>query len=244
MEGSATAGRAVVSANADASARAAANWFVQQLQNSEGVFRIALSGGSTPKTFYRLLAGPDYREWIGWNRLQIFWGDERFVPHDHPDSNYRMAQETLLSRVPIPSANIHPVPFVDTAEDAARSYETTLKGLYGGVTLTAEKPLFDLVLLGLGDDGHTASLLPGQPVLNEFERWVAPVDHGRSEPRITLTYPAIQSSRAIAFLVSGAGKAKAVAGARAGDPSLPAGRLRPQGELVWFLDRAAAGPAP
>ncbi|HEY1707153.1 MAG TPA: 6-phosphogluconolactonase [Rhizomicrobium sp.] len=236
-------GRAIVSADAQAMARAAASWFVEHLRGTEGTYRIALSGGSTPKTFFRLISGPDYREWIGWDRLQIFWGDERFVPHDDPDSNFRMAQETLLSRVPIPAANIHPIPFEGTSDDAARSYETTLQGLYGATAFDPARPLFDLNLLGIGPDGHTASLIPGEPVLDERERWVAAVDHGRPEPRITLTYPALESSRVIAFLATGPEKTEAVRAARAGDPAMPAGRLKPHGELLWFLDHAAAGEA-
>jgi 6-phosphogluconolactonase len=154
-----------------------------------------------------------------------------------------MAQETLLSRVPIPAANIHPIPFEGTSDDAARSYETTLQGIYGATTLDPARPLFDLNLLGIGPDGHTASLIPGEPVLDERERWVAAVDHGRPEPRITLTYPALESSRVIMFLAVGTEKTDAVRRARAGDPAMPAGRLKPHGELLWFLDRAAAGDA-
>jgi 6-phosphogluconolactonase len=235
--------RAVVSANAEAVARAAANWFVERMQQSEGTFRIALSGGSTPKTFFRLISGPDYREWVGWDRLQIFWGDERFVPHDSPDSNYRMADQSLLSRVPVLAKNIHPIPVDGTPDDAARSYETTLQSLYGATTFDPAKPLFDVNLLGIGQDGHTASLLPDSPELEERTRWVVPVLKGRPEPRITLTYPALESARFTVFIVTGAEKAEAVAKARASDPSIPAGRLNPQGETIWFLDKAAAGTA-
>ncbi|HEX2591713.1 MAG TPA: 6-phosphogluconolactonase [Rhizomicrobium sp.] len=233
-------GRAVIGADAQAVARKAADWFVERLQQSEGIFRIALSGGTTPRAFYRLISGPDFREWVPWDRLQLFWGDERFVPHDSADSNYRMAREALLTRVPILEKNIHPVPVDGTPEDAARSYETTLQGLYGATALDPAKPLFDLMLLGLGPDGHTASLIPGEPVLEERTRWVAAVEHGRTEPRITLTYPAVESSRFTAFLVTGAEKAAAVKAARAGDASIPAGRLRPAGDVVWFMDKGAS----
>jgi 6-phosphogluconolactonase len=236
-----TEGKAIVSADAQALARAAANWFVERLQQSDGPFRIALSGGSTPQTFYRLISGTDYREWIAWDRLQLFWGDERFLPHDSPQSNYRMAQEALLSRVPLLEKNIHPVPVDGAPADAARRYETTLKRVYGEASLAPGKPLFDLVLLGLGEDGHIASLLPNEPVLDERECWVAAVEHGRPEARITLTYPSLESSRAIACLVTGASKADAVRRARSGDPSIPGGRLQPRGDLLWFLDKAAAG---
>lgn len=233
--------RTIVSANAEALARAAANWFVERMQQSEGNFRIALSGGSTPKTFYRLVSGPDYREWVGWDRLQVFWGDERFVPHDSPNSNYRMAEQSLLSRVPVLAKNIHPIPVDGTPDDAARSYETTLQSLYGATTFDPARPLFDVNFLGIGPDGHTASLLPDSGELNEHTRWVVPVVKGRPEPRITLTYPALESARFTAFLATGADKAEAVRKAQAGDASIPAGRLKPQGETIWFLDKAAAG---
>ncbi len=243
MEGS-PAGRIVVCADAHALAHQAAEWFAATVEQSRGVFRLALSGGSTPVELCRLLATDPWRTELPWPRMQVFWGDERFVAHDDPQSNFRMARETLLSRVTIPDANIHPVPFEGTPDDAAASYETTLQALYGGTELDPSRPLFDLTLLGLGNDGHTASLLPGEPVLAERSRWVAAVAHGRPEPRITLTYPALESSRTIAFLVTGKDKAAAVRRARAGDATIPAGRLRPRGETVWFLDPDAAGETP
>ncbi len=221
-------------------AHLAADWFVDTVARSAGPFRVALSGGATPRGFYNLLALPLHRDRIDWDRLRFFWGDERLVPQDDPDSNYRMAREALLDHVPVRPEHIHPIPVDGTAEDAARGYETTLKGLYGATTLDPAKPLFDLMLLGLGADGHTASLIPGEPVLDEREKWVAGVDHGRKEARITLTYPAVESSKTIAFLVTGRDKSAALQRVRSGDRALPAGRLQPQGELIWFLDRAAA----
>ena len=125
--------------------------------------------------------------------------------------------------------------------DAARAYEEMLRQQYGTSTLVAGRPLFDLQLLGLGEDGHTASLIPGQPVLENRTDWVAAVPHGRDEVRLTLTYPALEASRLILFLVSGAAKRDVMARARAGDTALPAGRLHPQGEVIWLADRAAAG---
>jgi len=177
---------------------------------------------------------------IPWQRLEVFWGDERFVPHDDPASNYRMAKETLLAHAPIPAGNIHPVPVNGIPREAAARYEMLLKRVYDAERLDPARPLFHIMLLGLGADGHTASLIPGQPVLDERERWVGAVAEGRPEARITLTYPAIESSAAIGFLVTGAEKAKAVRLARAGDGSIPAGRIRTSGEVIWFLDRAAA----
>jgi 6-phosphogluconolactonase len=218
----------------------AAGWIANLIGANQGKrLRVALTGGSTPRLMYRELAAR-FRNTIEWKDVEFYWIDERFVPPDDPDSNYRMARETLLSNIPIPPANVHPVPTSGDPDAAARAYEATLKSAYGFEKLDAARPLFDIVLLGLGGDGHICSLLPGSPVLDEKERWVAPVAYGRPEVRITLTYPAVQSSRVTAFLVSGAEKAEAVRGARAHDPSLPGGRLRPEGELVWLLDRAAA----
>jgi len=231
-------GVAIIEPDPAALARRLAQWLVERIGATERPLRLAISGGSTPRPLYRLLAA---ERRIDWARLEIFWSDERFVPHDHPDSNYRMANEEWLSHVDIPNQNIHPISTDTDPDDCARRYEATLKSVYGADALDPTRPLFDIALLGLGPDGHTASLLPGQPVLDERARWVAPVMKGRSEPRITLTYPALESSGCVVFLVAGADKRDAVRRARAGDESLPAGRLHPQHEMIWFLDSAAAG---
>lgn len=223
-------------------ARRAAEWFAQTASVAAGSVRISLSGGSTPKELYMLLAGDDFRARLPWNRMEFFWGDERLVPYDDPASNYRMAAETLLSHVPVPSEHINPVPVNGTPREAAARYERLLKEVYGADRLDPARPLFHIMLLGLGADGHTASLIPGQPVLEERDHWVAAVAEGRPEARVTLTYPAIESSATIAFVATGAEKAKAVRLARAGDPSVPAGRIRTDAEVIWFLDRDALGP--
>ncbi len=147
----------------------------------------------------------------------------------------------MFAKAPVPPENIHPVPADGSPEDAARRYERTLQEAYGAPVLDPDRPLFDVTLLGLGPDGHTASLLPGEPVLEERKRWVAAVAHGRPEVRITMTYPVIESSRRVAFLVAGREKASILRAIRAGDSQVPAARVRPQGELFWFVDRAAAG---
>lgn len=201
-------------------------------------FRLCLAGGSTPKAAYRLLAR---RNDLPWDCVEIFFGDERFVPPEHPDSNYRMVRESLLSGGNVQPRALLAIPTDGTPEDCAEAYEEELRQQYGASILDPAVPLFDLMLLGLGTDGHTASLIPGQPVLEEKKHWVAPVPQGRDEVRLTLTYPALQSSRLTVFLVAGADKADAVAKVRAGDAALPAGRLKPQGDVVWLLDRAAAG---
>ncbi len=174
-----------------------------------------------------------------WQRVHWFWGDERFVPWDHPDSNYGMAREAMLAHVGVPAGNVHGIPFDGTPADAARAYQHVLQSHYGAERLDPARPLFDVVLLGMGPDGHTASLIPGEPVLGERVRWVAEVTHGRPEARITLTYPALDSSRSTAFVAAGSDKHAMMLRVLAGEPELPAARIRPVGELLWFIDKAA-----
>jgi 6-phosphogluconolactonase len=222
-------------------ARYAAAWMTQAALAAQGPFRVSLSGGSTPKTLYGLLASDEFTGRFPWPRVSWYWGDERFVPYDHPDSNYWMTREAMLAKAPVPPGNIHPIPTDGAPEDAARRYERILQEAYGAATLDPQRPLFDITLLGLGSDGHTASLLPGEPVLTERKRWVAAVSHGRPEVRITMTYPAIESSRRVAFLVVGKEKAAIFGAIRAGNSQVPAARIRAVGELFLFVDQAAAG---
>jgi 6-phosphogluconolactonase len=212
-----------------------------------GECALALAGGRTPRGVYERLAG---MQAVPWGRTRVFWGDERFVPRDHPDSNFRMAWESLLARVPIPAANLHPVPTeAGSAEAAARQYEAALRRLFGGSGL----PRFDLVLLGIGEDGHTASLFPGGPECEQRERWCV-ASRGPGKPgqaastpvveRVTLTLPVLNAARCVAFLVTGEHKRAAVSavlspGDAAGEgplPSLPAQRVRPSGPLLLFTD--------
>jgi 6-phosphogluconolactonase len=228
----------------EALARRVADWMLERATAKDGRFAVALSGGSTPRRLYQLLAGPPYIDGFPWARTHLFWGDERFVPADDPQSNYRMVREALLSRAPIPAGNIHRVPTEGLSPDAAASaYERELKSFYGAERLDPARPLFDVNLLGLGPDGHTASLFPGTAVLAERERWVAAVADAKSEARITLTYPALESSRDTAFLVAGEEKREIFARFRRGDQDLPAARLRPTGTLWLFADKAAASEA-
>jgi 6-phosphogluconolactonase len=217
-----------------------AEWFAHRVAMLARPLRIALSGGTTPKAMFDVLAQPEYKH-LDWARVQLFWGDERFVPPDHPDSNYGAARARLLSKIKIPDGNVHPIPTDGAPAEAAARYQHILQTAYGAETLEPGRPLFDIVFLGLGEDGHTASLLPGQAVLQETTKWVSEVAEGRPETRITLTYPALESAALVAFLVTGAAKKDILARARAGDPSLPAGRLHPLGEVIWFADRAAGG---
>ena len=228
--------------DAEALAEAAAAWLTKLARSRSGRLAIALAGGSTPKRFYELLVAPRFRDAFPWLQTHWFWGDERFAPHDDPRSNYLMAQKALLSHAPIPQANIHPIPTTGlTPQAAAEAYEQELKSFYGADRLDASRPLFDAVLLGLGDDGHTASLMPGASALAERRRWAIEVGGAAPETRITLTYPALESARETAFLVAGAEKKSALTRLRADDASIPAGRLRPEGALRIFADVEAAG---
>ena len=214
----------------------AAELIADHVRGAKEPYRLALAGGNTPRGCYRHLA---HLAGIPWKQVEIYMGDERFVSHDSPDSNYHMIREALLKHVQ-PRA-VFAMPTDGTPKEAARAYEEVLRQQYGASTFAAGRPLFDLQLLGLGEDGHTASLIPGQPVLENRSDWVAAVPQGREEVRITLTYPALESSRLTLFLVSGAAKRDVMARVRAGDQAFPAGRLRPQGEVIWLADRAAAG---
>jgi 6-phosphogluconolactonase len=234
-------GRIETLADPAALAYHAAEWLTSAALATTGDFRVSLSGGSTPKALFSLLASDPFVGRVPWARVSWFWGDERFVPYDHPESNYRMTREAMLSKAPVPPANIHPVPADGTPEEAAARYERTLQAAYGAAVLDPARPMFDITLLGLGPDGHTASLLPGEPVLQERKRWVAAVSHGRPEIRITMTYPVLESSRQVAFLVSGQAKAGIFRTIRDGNSDVPAARVKPVGELIWFVDRAAAG---
>lgn len=228
--------------DADSLARGAAEFLCARAERAEGRFVLNLSGGSTPRRLYQKLAAPPLAARFPWDRAQFVFGDERFVPPDDPASNARMAEEAMFAHVDVPRDHIHRVPTVGTTPDeAAARYERTLKQLYGADAFSPDRPLFDVTLLGLGDDGHTASLIPGEPVLDERARWVAAVAHGRPEQRITLTYPALDSSRIMAFLVQGEGKRAILDRVLSGDDSLPAARVRPVGEVLWFADREAAG---
>ncbi len=228
-------------------AHAAAREFQRRATRSAeggGDFAVALSGGSTPVRLYALLAGPPYRDSVPWDRVHVFWGDERAVGPEHPDSNYGAARGALLDRVRIPAGNVHRIPAENPdPEAAAVAYERTLRRYFG---LAADAlPRFDLILLGLGADGHTASLFPGNEALRERRRLVvAPWVEAVSSRRISLTCPVLNNAACIMFLVTGAEKAETlrrVLENDEGETGLPARLIRPRnGELVWLVDRAAA----
>lgn len=237
----------VVSADADALAQDAARRFAEAARvaiAARGRFTVALSGGSTPKALFGVLAAPPYREEINWAGVHLFWGDERCVPPTDEQSNYRMTRETLLTKVPIPAAQIHRIPAEDPDhERAALAYATILRQSF--TLADGEFPTFDLIQLGLGPEGHTASLFPGSPALAANKALVAaPYVEKLAAYRITLTPPTINAAREVQFLVAGAGKAEIVGRILHApyDPNeFPAQIIAPSpGKLVWLLDEAAA----
>jgi 6-phosphogluconolactonase len=206
-------------------------------------FAVALSGGSTPKGLYTLLAAPEYREQIPWSRVHLFWGDERCVPPDHPESNYRMVQESLLTRINIPQGNVHRMAGEKDPEIAAAHYEQELSNFFQlseGVL-----PCFDLILLGMGEDGHTASLFPGSEAVRDMKHVVATVYVEKpGHHRLTLTLPVLNSGGQIVFLVSGRSKApilREILGANSVSSTLPAAQVQPvNGQLTWLVTQDAA----
>ena len=218
-----------------------AEWIVARHEETNGPFALNLSGGSTPKRLYEVLASEIIRRKIDWTRVHIFFGDERFVPKDHPDSNYGMIDKAMISRVPIPAENVHAIDTgLATPEAAAAAYEATLKKFLGKDTLDMARPIFAVTLLGLGEDGHTASLFPGTAALREREKWVTAVVGAKPEPRISMTFPVLDSSRDVVFLVAGAGKraiAEAPARSRPGHPGV---QRRGAGRAARVLRRGRA----
>jgi 6-phosphogluconolactonase len=213
---------------------------------AQGRFTLVLAGGATPRATYMRLAAPPFVDRMPWDRTSVFFGDERCVPPDHSESNYRMANETLLSKVGIPADRVYRMRGeADDPEAAAAAYAKTLATVFE--TKRGGLPRFDLVLLGLGLDGHTASLFPGSPAAKEIFRTVVAVHAAaaRIPQRLTLTFPAINAAARVIFLVSGAEKAKVVKTALSDGAALPASTARPtDGTLTWLLDRAAASLLP
>jgi 6-phosphogluconolactonase len=222
-------------------AKAAADRVLAGIAANAAPVAICLAGGSSPKQLYQLLATEAYRSQIPWDRVHWFVGDERFVPATDPLSNIAMMRDAFLDRC-APAANIHPIP-TDSAgpDEAAHRYELELKSFYGADELDLARPLFDIVLLGVGPDGHTASLFPGYPAVAETKRWVIEVPKANVEPfvpRVTLTLPALGSCREMLFEASGAGKRAILSRVFAGE-DLPANRARSTGETIWLVDTAA-----
>jgi 6-phosphogluconolactonase len=234
----------IVVADPAAMAEAAAERMVARISENPGRVAICLTGGSSPKKLYQLLATDALRSRIPWQRVHWFIGDERFVPADDPVHNMAVARAIFLDRY-APAANIHPIP-TSTADPAdpdrsAALYEQELKSFYGADALDPNRPLFDLVLMGVGADGHTASLFPGYPALDETSRWVVGVPRANVEPfvpRVTLTLPTLASCGEMLFEVAGAEKRAILTRVLAGE-NLPANRAQSTGETVWLVDQAA-----
>ncbi|HYN14311.1 MAG TPA: 6-phosphogluconolactonase [Terriglobales bacterium] len=206
-----------------------------------GTFTVALSGGSTPELMYRALAGPEFQDRVPWAKGEYFWSDERCVPPEHPESNYGLAERALLSKAPIPRERIHRMRGELEPERAAAEYEREMRRVFG--VAAPAVPRFDLLLLGMGDDGHSASLFPGSPALNETSGLVAANYVKKfSTHRLTLTFAVINAARNVVFLVSGAKKAPALRQViRGGGTPVPAERVHPSdGKLIWVVDEAAA----
>ena len=214
-----------------------------QAVTARGRALVALSGGGTPARLYTLLGGSPYAEQIDWLHLHVFWGDERCVPPEDVESNYRQAHDALLSRVPVPAQNVHRVPTEMEPSEAAAAYALTLKLL---ASPPLDWPRFDAVLLGMGEDGHTASLFPGSPVdMPGATATVHAAYQARPAARVTLTPGVFNAARRVLFLVSGESKSATLADVLNGGyrpELLPAQRIRPDnGQLIWMLDQAAAG---
>jgi len=238
--------------------------YINEVLEQKDRFTIVLSGGSTPKRLYQLLASEEFKQKIGWQKLHVFWGDERYVPFNDDRNNAKMAFDTLLVHVPVPKSQIHVIRTDINAEESANEYEKILKDYFtkaASYTLQAssntatthdsrlttdDSPLtFDLVLLGLGDNAHTLSLFPGEEVIDENSHWVRSVFVKEvNMQRITLTAPVVNLSGRVAFLVNGQDKSVAVSHVLGNEytPDLyPAQIIKPSnGELFWFLDAAAA----
>jgi 6-phosphogluconolactonase len=229
----------------------AADFIIRSTQDAiraRGRAMLALAGGTTPQQTYGLLAQPARRDRIDWTHTYLFLGDERFTPMDDPSSNFAIVQRTLLTRVPVPAAHEFPIStVVATAAAAAAEYAATLAAAFG-IGEGPDPPRFDLILLGLGEDGHTASLFPGAASLLVTDRWVVASPPGTLPPhveRITLTFPVLNAAREVLFLVTGESKAEALRDVIEGGPSreeCPAVGVSPvDGTLTWFVDEAAAG---
>lgn len=223
-------------------AAAAARWLelCRAACSARGAFHVALSGGSTPKRLYQLLAHPERQADIAWPKIHLYFGDERAVPPDHADSNYRMVREALLEHVAIPPQNVQrmaaePGRIEANAADYANLLRRQLPQDAGGT------PVFDLILLGMGADGHTCSLFPGTPILEERARCVAPVyvEHLHSW-RLSLTYPVLDAARQLLFLVSGPDKAAMLRQICRGAAAVPVQGIQPRGAVAWYLDSSAA----
>jgi 6-phosphogluconolactonase len=231
----------IVAPDADALARTAAERVTARIAANSGRIAICLTGGSGPKKLYQLLGSEAWRDRIPWNRVHWFIGDERVVPTDDPLNNMGVARATFLDRN-APSGHIHPIPTsLGNPDRSAEAYAHELQAFYGADSLDPARPLFDMVLMGAGPDGHTASLFPGYPAIEETERWVVGVPKANVAPfvpRVSLTLPVLASCREMLFEIAGHDKQPILTRLLNGE-TLPATRARSQGETVWLVDQAA-----
>jgi 6-phosphogluconolactonase len=237
-----TEGKVQVLANLEAVSQRAASIFLDLSRDaiaSKGRFAAALSGGSTPVRLYTLLASRPFRDRLDWRHVHFFWADERCVPKEDKESNFKLAFDNLLSRVPVPADHVHRIKGEEDPDKGAREYEEEMRNFFGGTF-----PVFDLILLGMGEDGHTASLFPGSKPLEERDRLALPVDREKPKTnRVTLALPVLNHAAHILFLVSGRSKADMVLKVLEGEEKerYPAGRIRPlHGNVIWLLDQEAA----
>jgi 6-phosphogluconolactonase len=230
----------IVVADPPALAKAAADRILARIAANPGRIAICLTGGSSPKKLYELLGTEAYRSHIPWDRTHWFIGDERFVPASDPRNNMAMARGTFLDRL-VPASHIHPIPADNSPDESAERYQRELRSFYGADRLDPGRSLFDVVLMGVGPDGHTASIFPDYPALAETERWVVGVPQAHVEPfvpRVTLTLPALASCREMLFEVAGSDKRAILTRVLDGE-NLPAARARSIAETVWLVDAAA-----
>ena len=232
--------------------RAAAEYICEIAERAikeRGIFTFVLSGGTTPRLLYEKLAREPYASRVDWQHTHLFWGDERCVPSDSPDSNYSLALQTLISKVDVPPSNIHRIPATTGSPKAvAAEYETTLREFFQASAASDPStsfPSFDLVLLGMGADGHTASLFPGDAALEERASWVVAVEGSSASPpvqRITLTFPVFNEAKCVLFLVAGSNKLKVLLEILKNPhtATYPAAHVQPLGRLLWFIDEGLA----
>jgi 6-phosphogluconolactonase len=232
-------------ANSEAVAQAGAELFREKALKAiqaKGAFRVALSGGSTPKRMFAILAEPPFLADIDWAKVHLFWSDERSVPLDHDDSNFKNARSLLIDRVGFVAANIHPMLAQAYLSDGGRDYEISISRDFG-LPLDGPPPSFDLIYLGMGSDAHTASLFPGTEALGEIKRWVVRNSVPKlSTTRLTFTYPLINAAQSVCFLVSGADKAESLREVLEGPRDIdkyPSQGVKPAGELLWYCDQPA-----
>lgn len=207
----------------------------------QGYFAVAISGGSTPRAMHRLLAQEPYLTDIAWPQTHVFMVDERMVAFEHPDSNFGTAQKDFLDKIPIPKKQIHPMPATDRPEEGAALYQTKLESFFQN--FNSRNPVFDLIILGIGQDGHIASLFPGHPIIEDANSWILSVKGGQPEVwRLTLNYHVLNRAKHILFIASGSGKATIIQALFEGrQAGLPASKIRPiNGKMTWLLDQEAA----